>query len=236
MLTERANSGLHQHVEARIQVLGVPKDQPILDIGCGTGAFLSRLARLGYSNLQGVDIALPAQPVAGAQFYTTDLDSGDIPLASASMRLLVSVEVLEHIENAGAFFREAARLLQPEGLMLLTTPNIHSLEAKLRYVLNAKLKQFDELSDPTHIYPVALFALQRLLARHGLQIAQRWGYPENGSSPTSRRSLRLMTSVLRAMGMRGDPDGDHLCLLIKKLPAGTISTLQSKAEQVTSHY
>jgi len=235
-LTERANSGLHDSIDAKIQSLPIGKEDSILDVGCGTGAFLSRLALNGYKSLHGVDIALPAQPVDSVSFSALDLDTGSIPFADGSMKLIVSIEVLEHIENVGIFFKELSRILDPNGYILLTTPNVHSLEARLRFLLTGKLKQFDELSDPTHLYPVLQYPLARLLNRHSLSVEAISGFPENGTSPTSRSSLQLAARVLRAMGLKAFPAGDHLCLQIRRMNGNAANSYRSKSAVVTSHY
>jgi len=232
-LAERANAGIHLHVIERIQRAFADKDAAILDIGCGNGSLLSRLSKLGYRNLWGVDIALPASAVEGVTFSEHDLDSSAIPFTNATFDLIVSVEVFEHIENMGTLLREISRLLTPTGSLLVTTPNVHSLEARVRYFLLGKLKQFDELSDPTHLYPVFLYTFNRILRRHSLLVIETWGYPTDGSSPTSRRLLKGITWLLWLFGLRAIPSGDHLCLLIRR---ETPIALDSKRVLVTSHY
>ena len=45
------------------------------------------------------------------------------PAGRASFDAIVSAEVIEHLENPRAVFREFHRLLKPHGTLLLTTPN-----------------------------------------------------------------------------------------------------------------
>lgn len=234
-LHERANAGLHDHIEAAIKRLCPQTHASILDVGAGTGAFLSRLKAAGYSQLHGIDIALPAEPTPGVQFHELDLDTGRLPFEDASIQLISSIEVIEHIENPGALFKELSRILAQDGVLLMTTPNVHSLEARIRFLLLGRLKQFDDLSDPTHMYPVFLFAFQRLLGRYDLEIAERWGFPVDGSSPTSRGSLKALATALRTLGVASEVAGDHLCMLIRHKPALAAGPL-SKKEAVAGHY
>ena len=163
---------------------------------------------------------------------TPDRSATVLDIGCGSGALLVRL----HIENAGAFLAEIRRVLAPTGRLLLTTPNVHSVEARLRLLLLGQLKQFDSIGDPTHLYPVFNFPFNRLLARHGLRVTQRWGYPQDGTSPTSRSALRSLASLARFMGLRGDPDGDQLCLVLQHAGEAGLDTARDKEAVLTAHY
>ena len=235
-LAERANAGVHSHVADKVTEILLDKNSTILDVGCGTGALLARLATLGYKHLSGIDISLPTDPVDGITFLEHDLDTIATPYPDSAFSLVISVEVFEHVENMGTLLRELSRLLAPDGNLLITTPNVHSLEARLRYFLLGRLKQFDELGDPTHIYPIFLYTFTRLLKRYSLEIVETWGFPLDGSSPTSRGILRLTTKLLQLAGLKAVPPGDHLCLLIRRAHDQAPLRSTSKRALVASHY
>jgi 2-polyprenyl-3-methyl-5-hydroxy-6-metoxy-1,4-benzoquinol methylase len=235
-LVERANSGLHSHVAERIVSVLENRNGRVLDLGCGTGALLARLSAKGYTSLHGVDIALPEKMLAGIAFSACDLDSGALPFEDDSLDLIVSVEVFEHVENMGTLIKEVGRTLTRDGVLIMTTPNVHSIEARLRYLLLGKLKQFDEIGDPTHVYPVFMHAFAKILARNSLEVVDAWGYPLDGSSQTSRRSLRVAARLLRVMGLTAAPPGDHLCMAIRRRLASSAANAMSKREVVASHY
>jgi len=235
-LVERANSGLHLHVMQVVANIAPDKQSPILDVGCGTGAFLMRMQEAGYKSLSGVDIRAPAADLPAISFSEFDLDTGGMPYANGSFALITSIEVFEHVENLGTLVSEIARVLAPNGAFVMTTPNIHSLEARLRFLLLGKLKQFDELSDPTHISPIHLYTFKRLLDRYSLQIQEVGHFPASGKSPTSRGVLRGLTAVLGFLGLRGVPDGDHLSLVIRHSSSVPNRTGLPKRHLVTAHY
>jgi SAM-dependent methyltransferase len=188
----------------------------------------------GYHNLTGLDIAPP--PTRGAaRFVQADLDSA-WPCRDDAYELIVAIELIEHVENLGLLLCESRRVLRPGGLMLLTTPNVHSLEARLRWLTLARLKQFDTLGDPTHITPVFLYPFLRLARRHGLEPMQHWGHPQDGSSPTSRPALRRLAAAARAIGLRGEPAGDQLCMVLRKDTALAELTGHEKRIALTAHY
>lgn len=232
---ERANSGLHEHVFQELIRMAPDRQTRVLDLGCGTGAFLRRLAAAGYRELTGVDIKTPVAADALLRYVECDLDR-PWPIEPDSVDLVVAIEVIEHVENTGTLLQEVSRVLRPGGCMLLTTPNVHSVEARLRFLLLGQLKQFDAIGDPTHISPLFLFPARRLVERHALALERSWGHPTDGSSPTSRAALRSLSCALRWMGVKGAPDGDQLCVVLRRMARTTGPSDVTKQQIVTAHY
>jgi 2-polyprenyl-3-methyl-5-hydroxy-6-metoxy-1,4-benzoquinol methylase len=215
-LAERTIGGLHEALAARVQPLAEPS-AAVLDIGCGSGAWLARLHALGFTNLHGIDRDISQTGFAQASYQRADLD--DVPSHSPDrgcFDLITAIDVLEHLANPGNLFSLAARCLAPNGSLLVTTPNIHSTVCRLRYLVTGKLKQFDDKGDLTHIYPVLLTSLQRVLPRYGFMIAAQWPFPTSGASPTTAsRSLRICSRII-APFVPEPCSGDVLCLLIQR--------------------
>ncbi|HTP40142.1 MAG TPA: methyltransferase domain-containing protein [Steroidobacteraceae bacterium] len=235
-LQERtAGAGLHEHAAARVQQIEPRRDARIVDLGCGTGAFLARLNARGYVNLTGIDIC-PPRSTAQISFLAADLDQLKLDLGDSSVDLFSAIEVFEHVENIGSLLDEISRLLRPGGKLFITTPNVHSLEARTRFFLADNLKQFDAKGDPTHVMPLFLFTFRRIVAGHGLSIIDSWGFPEDGSSPTSRGTLRVFVKALRLLGLKDSPAGDNLCLLLEKCARGAGELPETKARRLTAHY
>lgn len=229
---------LHPHVAATVQQLVPDPTARILDLGCGSGALLERLLLMGYGDLVGVDISPPAS-TDRIHYKQSDLDDFQLDCPDASFDLVLAVEVIEHIENQGLFLAEISRLLTPGGLALFTTPNLHSAQAKILFALSDRLKQFDAKGDPTHVSPIVLFPFARLLQRHGLALKEHWGFPLDGSSPTSRPVLRLAARLFSPLLPASAAHGDTLCLLIERndgsLHASKDKALD-KAAALTAHY
>lgn len=95
----------------------------VLDLGCGSGYGAAELAE--HSGLLiGVDRVRPdlASRQGRAQFLRADI--AGLPLAPAAFDLIVSFQVIEHLEDPAPYLDAMARLVRPGGTVLLTTPNI----------------------------------------------------------------------------------------------------------------
>jgi 2-polyprenyl-3-methyl-5-hydroxy-6-metoxy-1,4-benzoquinol methylase len=88
-LTERTISGLHGALAQSLPQIGY--DRPVLDIGCGTGAWLERLSNLGFTNLQGVDLDNKQFSTRKATCSQANLDYDDLGLGEKSFGLITSI-------------------------------------------------------------------------------------------------------------------------------------------------
>ena len=99
----------------------------VLDAACGTGYGSALLAETAPS-VVGVDIARDAVEYARAHFTAPNLrfaqaDCLALPFAAGRFDLVVAFEIIEHLDNPEAFLAELRRVLDPSGLLILSTPN-----------------------------------------------------------------------------------------------------------------
>jgi len=210
VLVERTPTGLHPALTPHLRQFR--RNVPVLDLGCGTGAWIVRLADEGFTDLTGVDADGSQFGATRARLLVADLNRDKLDIPPAHFGLVTAIEVLEHLENPGHFFGLIKRHLAPDGTCLITTPNVQSLNCRVRYFLTGRLPAFDDKGEPTHIHPVVLSCLERMLAGHGLEIRKRWTFPERRTTWFGR-PVRLASAAARLV--LGDPlPGDILCLKI----------------------
>jgi 2-polyprenyl-3-methyl-5-hydroxy-6-metoxy-1,4-benzoquinol methylase len=219
-LPELTLPGLHETLLPRIlRLAGIGFETPVLDLGCGSGAWLASLARAGFKNLHGIDnesfVSFPAVRELPISFSHSDLDNdSELGLRGAKFGLITAIEVIEHLHNPGRLLRHVARHLSQDGYFLLTTPNVHSLRARLRFALTGKLAGFDPTNvsfEHTHLYPVFLTCLERLLTSYGLKIDSSWTFPPERGGGT--RLLPGLVALVSALILSDEYPGDSLCVL-----------------------
>jgi 2-polyprenyl-3-methyl-5-hydroxy-6-metoxy-1,4-benzoquinol methylase len=96
----------------------------ILDLGCGMGWFAEELASFG--NVTGIDLSEEAIAQAKvrcpqAKFMAANILADSLP--GERFDVIVSQEVLAHVEDQSKYIRVAAELLKAGGLLILTTAN-----------------------------------------------------------------------------------------------------------------
>lgn len=93
----------------------------ILDLGCGDGEMVQTLRQRGYL-AWGSDIEVPGNDANGL-FLSTDPATGRIGAEDGSFDIVLSNQVLEHVMDLPAVFREIRRVLRPGGVSLHAFPS-----------------------------------------------------------------------------------------------------------------
>src|SRR2546427_3278580 len=110
-------------VLAIVKKLGLD-DPAILDFGCGTGWFTERLCHVGRAT--GIDLSPAAIAIAQATYPHVPFIAGnlyDTTFPAEHFDLVVSQEVVPHVEDPAAYLDIIARVLKPNGYLIITAAN-----------------------------------------------------------------------------------------------------------------
>lgn len=145
----------------------------VLDWGAGRGLLTQRLLTLNrFESIAAVDIqSRPSSLDSSIQWIETDLNQ-PINLEPQCFDVIVSAEVIEHLENPRATTREWFRLLKPGGLLIFSTPNNESWRALLALMLRGHFVDFGDLSYPAHITALVRKDITRILCEAGFDLPQ----------------------------------------------------------------
>ena len=113
----------HRYLFAARHVAG----RDVLDAACGEGYGAAWLARHAKS-VTGLDVDAPTIAAARAKYLAPGLrfETGSVaamPFADASFDCVVSFETLEHLAEQQAMLAELRRVLRPDGVLIISTPN-----------------------------------------------------------------------------------------------------------------
>ena len=132
----------------------------VLDVGCGDGQLLSSMARVGYSQLTGID------PLIGST-RTIDgvrLQCGELASVEGVFDLISFHHSLEHIVGQVEVLTHARQLLAPGGRLLIRVPTCESFAFE---VYGADWVQLDA---PRHIFLHSHRSIARVAEDAGLRV------------------------------------------------------------------
>lgn len=173
---------------------------PVADLGTGQGALAMELARRGF-DVYACDAdcaAFAAGDQPGVRLTIADLN-GTLPYDDESFSALCAVEVIEHLENPRHFLRECRRILRPDGVIVLTTPNVLNVASLLTLLFSGSLVCFSqkEYQSNCHITPVRRQDFENMFAEIGFRTIRVDYNVGKLPIPKLRHRLPLRAGVLR---------------------------------------
>jgi len=163
-------TSFRQSIEFRhTAALGLIKEGPVLDIGCGDGLLLS-LCKDARIEAQGIDFSDAAILHCKEQELNTqqvDISILPLPFADKSFPIVIALDVLEHTYDPLPLLSEMKRISSRN--VIIGVPNFSSLPARLQMFFG-KVPE-NNRSKKGHIYWFNWSVLYSLVKKSGLRIS-----------------------------------------------------------------
>jgi O-antigen biosynthesis protein len=117
----------YEHWHRYCAVMTIARGRRVLDAACGEGYGSALLAREA-TTVFGVDVGAEAIAHARSRYAMPNLaylraSVTALPLASASVEVVVSFETIEHLAEQREMLAEFRRVLTPDGVLVISSPN-----------------------------------------------------------------------------------------------------------------
>ena len=117
----------YEHWHRYCLALPLARNRRVLDAACGEGYGSGLLARVATSVI-GVDVGAAAIEHARGRYAIPNIEFlrasvTALPLADAAVDLIVSFETIEHLAEQREMLAEFRRVLAPDGVLLISSPN-----------------------------------------------------------------------------------------------------------------
>ena len=202
-ITPRDYEELEDRHKKVLDIFSRYKFERILDVGCGDGNFSVLLKEACKAKeVYGIEISEKGAEMArknGVKCYQLDVDEEDFPFEDNYFDAVTAFELIEHLFDPDHFLDEVCRVLKPEGIFVLSTPNLASIHNRIallfgyqpfsmnpshRYrvghiteIFNLHKSNPDEgvKREADHIHLFTLKALKMLLHRYNFKIVKVYG-------------------------------------------------------------
>ena len=147
---------------------GRAANKDVLEIACGTGLGLGWLARMARTveagDLNDENCRVAAETYEGREkIRVQPMDALDLPFRDRSVDLVLLFEAIYYLPDAAEFFREARRVLRPDGSLLIA-------------MVNREWSGFN--ASPFHVRYFSAAELKEALEHEGFAVTLKAGFPE----------------------------------------------------------
>ena len=146
----------------------------ILDVGCGTGVIGATLLKNNRCEVYGFDKDEKALRIAakrGLRVKRLDIEKENFPYPSEFFNVVIFSEVIEHIIEYHHVLDEIYRVLEKNGVLILSTPNLSSGLNILSIIAGEDvIPIYDRECEDKHLRLFSPKSIRTLLTVHGFKI------------------------------------------------------------------
>ncbi len=143
------------HDEFVLKNLTEIEGKSVLDIGCGTGGLIHKIALKGASHAYGIDYSKSAIETAKEKHHSDNCtySSLDFNDWKKSVDIIISCGTFEHMDEPWAMMKKVSDLMKPEGELILTCPHFYNIRGLIWISLQKLLDVPMSLTDIHSISP-----------------------------------------------------------------------------------
>lgn len=213
-----ALTGLHDFVGRQIaeslEMVG-----RVLDVAAGTGAMSLRLHDMGFQ-VTATDIVEKNFRLHGSiPFINANLNELFSQKYTERFDMIVAIEIIEHLENPRNFIRECFNLLNPNGKLILSTPNIDSPASIANYIRSGTFLWHGESEYQVdgHITPISQRQIRQIVSETGFVYRKECTYGDAEKNINGSPRLKFLARLIKRISCT-DPmlGGDIYFAILEK--------------------
>ena len=134
-------------------ILKYVDNNKIIEIGSDDGYIANVITQHDSSvDLSLVDLSDYRSYCKDLDFIEIDVSQDELPFKDNSVDMIVSTQVIEHLENITFFMAECSRVLKKNGVLVVSFPNYSNLYQRIRFFFTGTVMRLDgQLGSGGHI-------------------------------------------------------------------------------------
>lgn len=198
-----------------VEMAGPTDGKRVLEVGGGvqgTAAHIDACRSYLGTDLSPVAVRRAKERFADrAGFAFATMDATRLAVADGSVDVVLSKEVIEHLPDPEGSIREAHRVLRPDGVLVVTSPNRDSLHLRINRKLGHQdfKCSFDHVREYTHAEARAMLQDAGFVVDEGAGVflMPYWGIPQVDKPvrPLTEDDPEVV-EMLRELGARAGPE------------------------------
>lgn len=141
-------------------------------------------------NANGLQLLQRADP--DGRYVCGNAESLNEHFPASSMDLVIAGEIVEHLSNPGSFFEACAKVLRPDGILLITIPNSFGIRRYIHSLFGV------ENYHPDHTFYFSENTVATLASRYGFSIYRSRYYGSKPGTGWKKRALYFFIETLPA--------------------------------------
>jgi len=151
----------------------IPNNKKILDVGCNTGNLGEKLIKNKNCEVWGIDyskrvVGIAKKRLNKAIFF--DIESYKIPFKNEKFDIIIFGDILEHLRYPEDILKKYSQLLNEDGLIIASIPNVASIKVRLKLLFGNWNYKLGGILDKTHLRFFTKKTIKELFENSGYKI------------------------------------------------------------------